>query len=163
MPTVLHNRILGIPVWVWGAALAGGIVAGIYLRRRSQANAAVGGDTLPDVGTDAAGNDTSGVNDTGLPDSSFGPVGGSGGFNEAPPPDGSTGFNINGHLDPAIVAAINAQTDKRFKRDDKREDKKEHHKRRPPHKSDNPNRSGGKSATTHFPTPTVPSPSGVPR
>lgn len=151
MPSVLHNRFLGLPVYVWAVALAGGIVAGIYLRHRASANAAGAGDS---TGTDAMGNDTSGQasDSTNLPDFSGG-VGGSGGFNEAPPPDWSVGPNANGHLDPEMRKLIARQVAKDERRDERKEDRREN-KRKPKPGTGNQKdpHTPKRVATTHFPS-----------
>jgi len=157
-PSVLHNRILGLPVWVWGAALAGGIVAGIYLRHRASANAA--GAASDTTGTDASGNDTSGQasDSTDLPDlGGSGVSGGSGGFNEAPPPDWSVGPNANGHLDPAMVKELRRDIRRDVRQAERDEDKKKKHKKKNPSGGGHPARPGG---TQLYPGG---SPSGPPR
>jgi hypothetical protein len=116
-----------LPVYVWAIAVAGGIVAGIYLRHRSAQGASAAGDTS---GTDAEGNDTSGQNTdaTDLPDFG-GTTGGSAGFNEAPPPDWSVGPNANGHLDPAFAKLLRQQINKDVQRAEKNEDRNKKHKK----------------------------------
>lgn len=162
MPS-LHGKILGLPVWVWGVAIGGGIVAAIILRHRSQGSDASGGADINDQ-TDIApdGSSMSGVasGDAGSGADFGGFTGGSGGFNEAPPPAGSTGTATNSvHLDPAVLAAIRREIERDETNDKKLAAKRKRERNRPtgpPHRSPqrNPQANGGqppRSATTHFP------------
>lgn len=169
MPSVMHNRFLGLPVYVWAVALAGGIVVGIYLRRRHMGtNAAVGGDS---TGTDASGSDTSGTGDlTDFPQTGVAPAGGSAGFNEAPPPDWSVGPNANGHLDPAFAKLLRQQINKDVRNAERKEDRKKnkHAKPNPGGKNKKDPNTPKRTSTTHFPTTNHPvypggSPGGPPR
>lgn len=36
----MKRKVLGMPVWVWAAAIAGGLIIGVYLRRKSASAAA---------------------------------------------------------------------------------------------------------------------------
>jgi hypothetical protein len=44
MPAFLKKEIAGIPVGIWLVVIAGGVVAGIYLRQRNQTDAAGEGE-----------------------------------------------------------------------------------------------------------------------
>jgi hypothetical protein len=41
----LRRKVLGLPVWAWGAVIVGGVLMGVYLRRKSASAASTTADT----------------------------------------------------------------------------------------------------------------------
>lgn len=159
---LLKGKILGLPTYVWVAAIGGGIIVGIYLRRRAANAVSAGGTTDATDGTlqDATGSDMSGTasGDTGLP-SDFGGVGGaaptgdSGGFSYAP---GPTRPPASDRIDPALLAEIRKL--EREQAEDNAEDRKRK-RSGTPHKTQPPGTRPGtpphtlnppRTVTTHF-------------
>jgi hypothetical protein len=79
IPAELKKEYLHVPLWAWIVGLAGGVIVGIYLRRRSLANA--GTDNTTDAATDVAPDPASdGTDDTFFPAADApGPIGSDGG------------------------------------------------------------------------------------
>lgn len=100
-PPIAGKKIVGLPVWVWALAIGGGIIVGVYMRRRAAGTSA--SDT---TATDASGSDMSGTasgDSANSPDFSGIDGSGGGGFNNAPPPAAPP---ANARLDPAQAAEL---------------------------------------------------------
>lgn len=117
----------GLPAWVWGAALGGGLLVGLYLRHRSAAatDAAAGSDSAgADSGpnTDAGGDSMAGTasGDSAdlmgmgeLPGQAY--TGFQGGSPPAYPP-------AEARIDPALLKTL-----RQIARAERREQRQEHH------------------------------------
>lgn len=45
----MHKKVMGMPVWVWVGVLAGGLLLGVYMRRKSSTGGAAPADTSGDT------------------------------------------------------------------------------------------------------------------